>query len=575
MLANGYSEHAFNVLWRSLESFAEYAFNKAHSAGYGLISYQTAYLKANYPNEFFAALLNTELNNKDKTALYLLEAKNFGVNIAQPDVNQSGLYYLATSDGVIFGLTGIRNVGEKFVEMIVRERELNGPFQSFDDFVNRVPSQVLNKKIIESLIKAGAFDSIHPNRKALYMSQGDKIEQALTVKHKQEQEGQLDLFVTSESDYSFLDSAPIPQVKDWSKDLRLQYEQEMLGFYLSDHPLSQLSDLLDQLSSSSIAALQNLEAPVVDQTAAELAPKSKSPTRKTATQETTRANLNNLGSRIDVTLAGLVTNFERRTSKRGNPYANFTLEDLSGSVQCSLFGNAYYTYHQALYDNVIAQVFARYEPGSEGRTTSLVVNEVNIVDALAKERYAQFFEDSPRGSADAALISQRMRGGTAVAGAEAIGETAQTSTEHIADTEQNGTEAIGEAAATPMGATGTGGETEVAADAADGDADGAADGATDAAADGVALIVKLTLEDCFPDRLDLLKKALRQYPGEQVVIFKLIDGGTEIKRFQLGDQYRVTDSPSLRNQIYNVLRPRVAKIETSVWESNALTRNSF
>jgi DNA polymerase-3 subunit alpha len=524
MLANGYSERAFNVLWHSLESFAEYAFNKAHSAGYGLISYRTAYLKANYPNEFFAALLNTELNNKDKTALYLLEAKNFGVKIAQPDVNQSGLYYLATGDGVIFGLTGIRNVGEKFVEMIVSERELNGPYQSFDDFINRVPSQVLNKKIIESLIKAGAFDSIHANRKAIYISQGDKIEQALSVKHKQEQEGQLDLFVTSESDYSFLNSAPIPAVKDWSKDLRLQYEQEMLGFYLSDHPLSQLSDLLNQLSTSSIASLQNLEAPVADQTAAELAPNAK----------VAKAHLSNSGGKIDVTLAGLVTNFERRTSKRGNAYANFTLEDLSGSVQCSLFGNAFHTYNQVLYDNVIAQVFARYEPGAEGRTSSIVVNEVKIVDALAKERYAQFFEDSSDRGADAALISQRIE----------------------SETMQN-----------PLSSS--------PSELSDGRSDQLSDERSDQHSDERSLVIKVTLDDCFPDLLERLKAALLQHTGVQPVILKLDDGVSGIKRFQLGDQYRVTDNPSLRNQIYNLLKVRIAKVEHSIWEDNSLTRNSF
>ena len=186
MKEHGYSEEAAQAVWDVLVPFSGYAFNKAHSAAYGLISYWTAYLKTHYPVEFMAALLQGAANNKDKTALYLGEARRMGIKVLPPDVNESVLKYSAVGDVVRFGLGAIRNVGEKAVEEIIAERESSrGRYVNFADFIKRVPLVALNRRLVESLIKAGAFDSIDPNRRALFTIHESAIEQMVPLKRKE------------------------------------------------------------------------------------------------------------------------------------------------------------------------------------------------------------------------------------------------------------------------------------------------------------------------------------------------------------------------------------------------------
>ena len=169
MKEHGYSEEAAEAIWEILVPFSGYAFNKAHSAAYGLISYWTAYLKTHYPVEFMAALLQGAATNKNKTALYLGEARRMGIQVLSPDVNESVYEYSAVGDVVRFGLGAIRNVGENAVKDIIAERETGrGKYVNFMDFIRRVPLTALNRRLVESLIKAGAFDSIDPNRRALF-----------------------------------------------------------------------------------------------------------------------------------------------------------------------------------------------------------------------------------------------------------------------------------------------------------------------------------------------------------------------------------------------------------------------
>jgi DNA polymerase-3 subunit alpha len=377
MVKNGYSEAAFNTLWKLLQSFAEYAFNKAHSAGYGLISYRAAYLKANYPQEFFAALLNTELDNKNKTAVYLAEARTMGIRITQPDVNRSGTYYASDGQEVIFGMSGIRNVGAKLVGLIIKERDSRGFFKSFDDFVQRVPSQVLNKRAMESLIKAGAFDSLHPNRKALYTSIGDKVDAALAGKHKSENEGQLDLFTVSGIDYTQSVNSSPTDTPDWSQDLRLQFEQEMLGLYLSDHPLSKMQDVLTQNSSTTIAEL-------LDSANTEFATDDPDAEYGKGWRR----------DESDVIIAGLVTKVERKTSKKGRAYAQFMFEDLTGSVQGALLGRKYSSYNEQLFDGEVVKISGRFDSGDDRRAGSLIVNQIQPLSrGSIRNKYTVLFSD--------------------------------------------------------------------------------------------------------------------------------------------------------------------------------------
>ncbi|PJM76151.1 DNA polymerase III subunit alpha [Bifidobacterium simiarum] len=316
MKAHGYSEEAAEAIWEILVPFSGYAFNKAHSAAYGLISYWTAYLKTHYPTEFMAALLQGASTNKDKTALYLGEARRMGIQVLPPDVNESVLEYSAVGDVVRFGLGAIRNVGEKAVADIIAER--NGPhgkYVNFMDYIKRVPLTALNRRLVESLIKAGAFDSIDPNRRALFTIHETAINQVVPIKRK-EAEGQFDLFAGMD-DGDSSDSADamgdadvsVPDMEEWDKKTKLNFEREMLGLYVSDHPLSGMSAVLAGLRDMSIAQL-------VD-----------------------RAKT--MGDREQVALAGLITGIDRRVSKKGNPWAIVTIEDMESSIQCMFFGKVY------------------------------------------------------------------------------------------------------------------------------------------------------------------------------------------------------------------------------------------
>ena len=314
MQEHGYSKEAAQAVWDVLVPFSGYAFNKAHSAAYGLISYWTAYLKTHYPVEFMAALLQNERTNKDKTALYLGEARRMGIRILPPDVNESVLEYSAVGNVVRFGLGAIRNVGDKAVKDIIAERESSrGRFVNFKDFVKRVSFDALNRRLVESLIKAGAFDSIDPNRRAIWEICGQMIDSVIPIKRKQ-LEGQFDLFSSIDvdsTDKSFLGDVEVnvPDVEEWDKKTKLNFEREMLGLYVSDHPLSGLSAVLTSLSDMSIA---------------ELIDKAKT-----------------MNDHTQVTLAGLITGVDRRVSKQGNAWAIITLEDMESSIQCMFFSKAY------------------------------------------------------------------------------------------------------------------------------------------------------------------------------------------------------------------------------------------
>ena len=233
MKEHGYSQEAAQAVWDILVPFSGYAFNKAHSAAYGLISYWTAYLKTHYPVEFMAALLQGASTNKDKTALYLGEARRMGIQVLSPDVNESVFEYSAVGDVVRFGLGAIRNVGRNAVDDIIKERESgHGKYVNFPDFVRRVPLSALNRRLVESLIKAGAFDSVDPNRRALFTIHEAAINSVVGIKRKQA-EGQFDLFSdlddSAEQDGMGDAMVSVPDVEEWDKKTKLNFEREMLG----------------------------------------------------------------------------------------------------------------------------------------------------------------------------------------------------------------------------------------------------------------------------------------------------------------------------------------------------------
>jgi DNA polymerase-3 subunit alpha len=345
----GYSDQAIKAVWDTLVPFAGYAFNKAHSAGYGLVSYWTAYLKANYPTEYMAALLQSVRDDKDKMALYLNECRRMHITVLPPDVNDSAAKFTAVGNDIRFGLTAVRNVGANVVDAVIAAREEKGAFASFQDFLDKVPAVVCNKRTIESLIKAGAFDSLGHARRALLVIHEQAVDSVISVKRK-EAEGQFDLFAdfggSADDGLSF--SVDVPDLPDWDKKQRLAFEREMLGLYVSDHPLSGLEHVLARAADTSIAAL------VADEGRPD-------------------------GS--TVTVAGLVTSLQRKMSKNGNPWAAVTIEDLEGAVEVMFFGETYLAYSTILAEDQVITLKGRVRRRDD--QMQLQAMEVSLPDTSA------------------------------------------------------------------------------------------------------------------------------------------------------------------------------------------------
>ena len=350
MAERGFSMNAVKTLWDILLPFSDYAFNKAHSAAYGVVSYWTAFLKANYPTEYMAALRTSVRDDKDKSALYLGECRHMGITVLPPDVNSSSANFTAVGTDIRFGLTAVRNVGANVVEAIVMAREEKGEFTSFTDFLDKVPAVVCNKRTIESLIKAGAFDSMAPSRRALLLVHEQAVDAVVGIKRK-EAEGQFDLFAGMGTDDEAVSvTVEVPDVPDWDKKQRLAFEREMLGLYVSDHPLSGLEHVLATASDCSIATL------AADETRPE-------------------------GS--TVTECGLITSLQRKMSKNGNPWAVVTLEDIDGSIEVLFFGETYLSYATMLAEDTVVTVRGRVRRRDDA--VQLQAMEVALPDVSAAD----------------------------------------------------------------------------------------------------------------------------------------------------------------------------------------------
>ncbi|WP_369372043.1 DNA polymerase III subunit alpha [Promicromonospora sp. Populi] len=348
MTERGFSKEAQQTLWNVLESFADYAFNKAHTAAYGLVSYWTGYLKAHYRTEYMAALLTSVKDDKDKSALYLNECRRMGITVLPPDVNESLANFAAVGKDIRFGLTAIRNVGANVVVAIIAAREEKGAFTSFQDFLDKVPAVVCNKRTIESLIKAGAFDSLGHTRRSLLVVHEQAVDSVISVKRK-EAEGQFDLFAdfggADEDEAGMGFSVDIPDLPDWEKKQKLQFEREMLGLYVSDHPLSGLEHVLQRAADTSIAALMADESRPDGST---------------------------------VAVAGLLTSVQRKMSKNGNPWAAVTVEDLEGAVEVMFFGETYLAYSTMLAEDQVVVLRGRVRRRDD--TMQLQAMEVALPD---------------------------------------------------------------------------------------------------------------------------------------------------------------------------------------------------
>ena len=345
-----FSQAAINRLWETLVPFSDYAFNKAHSAGYGLVSYWTAYLKANYPAEYMAALLTSVKDDKDKSAVYLNECRRMGIKVLPPDVNESDVDFTAIATDIRFGLAAVRNVGVNVVESLKVSRTNKGRFTSFGDFLTKVDVQVCNKRVIESLIKAGAFDSLGHTRRGLFAIHVESVDSVLDTK-KAEAIGQFDLFGSSQ-DYSDDSIGGIDveiSLEEWDKKTLLAQERDMLGLYVSDHPLFGVEHLLAASTSMPISGVAEATDGAV------------------------------------VTLGGLISSVQFKTTKRsGDRWAIVSLEDLEGVVEVMVWPNTFTKVATLLNEDAIVLMKVRIEKrDDEGpRVAALEVSTPDVSAAF-------------------------------------------------------------------------------------------------------------------------------------------------------------------------------------------------
>ena len=350
MRVNGYSDKAIQTIWDILVPFSDYAFGKAHSAGYGLISYWTAYLKANYPAEYMAALLTSVRDDKDKSALYLNECRRMGIKVLPPDVNESDADFTPRGTDIRFGLAAIRNVGANVVGSVIDARKSKGRFETFGDYLAKADAQGCNKKTVESLIKAGAFDSLGQTRRGLMAIHMEAIDAVMENK-RAAAIGQYDLF----------GEAPLPSavpndlgstgvVDEWDKTLLLAYEREMLGLYVSDHPLLGIEHVLATLVDRSISAIAS----------------------------------DDLSQDQIVTIGGLVTSIQRKMSRQGAPWAIVTVEDLEGAVDVMFYSQTYANFATQLTEDAVVVVRGRVDKRED--VARLVALDMTIPDVASAPR---------------------------------------------------------------------------------------------------------------------------------------------------------------------------------------------
>jgi DNA polymerase-3 subunit alpha len=350
MRANGYSDKVIKTVWDILVPFSDYAFNKSHSAGYGLVSYWTAYLKVNYPAEYMAALLTSVKDDKEKSALYLNECRRMGIKVLPPDVNESEADFTPRGTDIRFGLAAIRNVGTNVVGSIIEARKAKGRFETFGDYLAKVDAQGCNKKTVESLIKAGAFDSRGQTRRGLMAIHLEAIDAVMENK-RAAAIGQFDLFGEAPL------PSPVPDhlgsvgtVAEWEKGLLLAYEREMLGLYVSDHPLLGIEHVLATLVDRTISAIAS----------------------------------DDLQQDQIITIGGLVTSIQRKMSRQGAPWAIVTIEDLEGAVDVMFYSQTYATVATQLTEDAVVIVRGRVDKREE--VARVVALDMTIPDVASAPR---------------------------------------------------------------------------------------------------------------------------------------------------------------------------------------------
>jgi DNA polymerase-3 subunit alpha len=368
---NGIDEVSANKIFDEMAEFAKYAFNKSHAACYAVVSYQTAFLKAYYPPEFMAAMLNSYLGNLDKVPVYIEECKSLNIEILKPSINESELKFTAINGNIRFGLGSIKNVGIQPVENIIKERNENGKFQSFTDFCERIADASVNKKCIESLIKSGAFDEFEQNRSTLLASFEGIVDTIQSTK-KKGLEGQFSMFdfgATNDDVENNMDDIKYAFVEkeEFSEKELLSQEKEMLGIYLSGHPLSKLKEEIEKqttISTRDIDAIDN-KTNIDEENISEIDMMSGYDMQKAS----------KFRDGQEVKIAGIITSIKKKFTKTNRIMAFVTIEDLYGQAEIIAFENAYLTAKDSLIEENIVLIKGRLSIREEEKTT-IIANEI-------------------------------------------------------------------------------------------------------------------------------------------------------------------------------------------------------
>jgi DNA polymerase-3 subunit alpha len=329
-----------------MEQFAQYGFNKSHSTAYALLAYQTAYLKVHYPVQFMASLLTSEIGNTEKIVMYIAECKDMGIPVLPPDINESALDFRSTGGTIRFGMLAIRNVGEAAMRSVLEFRDQHGRFDSLFQFCEEVDSRTLNKRVLESLIKSGAFDSLGLKRSQCMAMADMAIEYGQKVRRDRES-GQRGLFADALSGQAAIAEPAPPDIPEWGTEQRLALEKETLGFYVSGHPLHRFTAEVSRFSKKSIADL-------VDE-----------------------------GKSVECRIAGIVTDFRARRTKKGDLMGLFTLEDLTGAVETVVFPNAYPKFEPYMSGDCPVLVAGRFESEDE-RGCKLIASDLQPLTGISE-----------------------------------------------------------------------------------------------------------------------------------------------------------------------------------------------
>lgn len=362
-IRNGIDEVSANKIFDEMSEFAKYAFNKSHAAAYAVVSYRTAYLKAYYKEEFMAATLNSFLGNLDKVPYYIDECKRLNIEILKPDINKSETRFTVDNGKIRFGLGTIKNVGVAAINAVVEERNKNGEYKSFTDFCERIQNEAVNKKCIESLIKAGAFDEFEQTRSTL-MASFEEIIDSISDSSKKNFKGQVSMFdIAINSDNTTENDNQLEKMKytyhtldEYTEKELLSMEKEMLGIYISGHPLANLKETIEKVTNINTLKIRE------------------------GFEEILETGKCDFKDGQNVKFAGIINSIKKKYTKNNKIMAFVTIEDLYGTMEVITFENVYQSAVNELIEENIVLVEGRLSIKEEEQTATIIASKISTLN---------------------------------------------------------------------------------------------------------------------------------------------------------------------------------------------------